>query len=143
MECLSNWMPEVCDRLLAFCGFARGPRAAWPRDALRSNVSAWRLTMGVERTSSNRRWSDLPIGRRWGCRLGIGNTRRMAFYRKAGTSAAIVLAITLLIGAQAAASGDPAEDRATADSLAAMLWAGRAVISANQVRINDPSLGPK
>ncbi len=67
----------------------------------------------------------------------------MAFHHKAGTFAAIVLAITLLIGAQAVASGDPAEDRAIADSLAAMLRAGRAVISANQVRINDPSLGPK
>ncbi len=36
-----------------------------------------------------------------------------------------------------------ADDRAIADSLAAMLRAGRSVISANQSRINDPALGPK
>lgn len=36
-----------------------------------------------------------------------------------------------------------AEDSAIADSLAAMLRAGRAVISANQGRINDPGPGPK
>jgi hypothetical protein len=35
------------------------------------------------------------------------------------------------------------EDRRIADSLAAMLRAGRAVISSNQDRINDPKLGPK
>src|SRR4051794_41228483 len=35
------------------------------------------------------------------------------------------------------------EDRHIADSLAAMLRAGRTVISANQDRINDPNLGPK
>jgi Protein of unknown function (DUF3365) len=35
------------------------------------------------------------------------------------------------------------EDAAIADSLAAMLRAGRTVISANQGRINDPAIGPK
>ncbi len=35
------------------------------------------------------------------------------------------------------------DDRKIADSLAAMLRAGRTVISSNQARINDPALGPK
>ncbi len=43
-----------------------------------------------------------------------------------------------------ATPGDTAlEDRRIADSLAAMLRAGRAVISENQDRINDPALGAK
>jgi hypothetical protein len=42
-----------------------------------------------------------------------------------------------------AAPDRAAEDRAIADDLAAMLRAGRAVISANQARINDPAIGPK
>ena len=63
--------------------------------------------------------------------------------RKVGTFAAIFLAVALMVHARAAAPGDPAADRAIADNLAAMLQAGRAVVSANQARIDDPSLGPK
>ena len=48
-----------------------------------------------------------------------------------------------MVHARAAAPGDPAADRAIADNLAAMLQAGRAVVSANQARIDDPSLGSK
>ncbi len=54
--------------------------------------------------------------------------------------ALFALGLALLRPAQAA---DQPEDRAIADSLAAMLRAGRTVISANQARINDPALGPK
>jgi hypothetical protein len=43
----------------------------------------------------------------------------------------------------AAGASNAAEDRQIADSLAAMLRAGRAVVSANQARINDPDLGDK
>ncbi len=41
------------------------------------------------------------------------------------------------------ADATSAEDRAIANALAAMLRAGRAVISNNQARINDPALGDK
>src|SRR5277367_3110267 len=57
--------------------------------------------------------------------------------------AAIVLTLALLTRAPAATPDDLAQDRTIADSLAAMLQAGRTVVSANQDRINDPSLGPK
>jgi hypothetical protein len=67
----------------------------------------------------------------------------MTASHKFATSVAIILALVLQTRVLAAAPADPAQDRAIADSLAAMLQAGRAVISANQARINDPSLGPK
>jgi archaellum component FlaG (FlaF/FlaG flagellin family) len=41
------------------------------------------------------------------------------------------------------AAMDPAADTTIASSLAAMVRAGRSVISANQAKINDPSLGAK
>jgi hypothetical protein len=65
--------------------------------------------------------------------------------RRAGLTplAAILLTLTLLTHAPAATPDDLAQDRTIADSLAAMLQAGRTVVSANQDRINDPSLGPK
>ena len=55
-----------------------------------------------------------------------------------------VLGLLAAWGAGAAsAAAPPDEDRQIADSLAAMLRAGRVVISSNQARINDPSIGPK
>jgi hypothetical protein len=57
------------------------------------------------------------------------------------TVAAAALAVLLLAAAPAP---EPAnEDRQIADSLAAMLRAGRTVISSEQARINDPNLGDK
>jgi hypothetical protein len=53
------------------------------------------------------------------------------------------LAPAVLPAVGAAAAVAPAEDSEIADSLAAMLRAARAVISASQARINDPALGPK
>ncbi len=53
-----------------------------------------------------------------------------------------LLLATPLLGPQAHAD-EASDDIAIANSLAAMLRAGRAVISANQDRINDPALGPK
>ena len=67
----------------------------------------------------------------------------MLVLNKLGRFASLFLAFTLLTQAPAATPADPAADRAIADNLAAMLQAGRAVVSANQARINDPSLGPK
>jgi hypothetical protein len=55
--------------------------------------------------------------------------------------ATAALAVLLLAAAPAP---EPAnEDRQIADSLAAMLRAGRTVISSEQTRINDPNLGDK
>jgi hypothetical protein len=48
-----------------------------------------------------------------------------------------------LLGSVTVMAAQPDEDRQIADSMAAMLRAGRVVISSNQQRINDPSLGPK
>ena len=48
-----------------------------------------------------------------------------------------------LLGSISVMAAQPDEDRQIADSMAAMLRAGRAVISSNQQRINDPSVGPK
>src|ERR1700761_9240627 len=45
------------------------------------------------------------------------------------------------VGALAAAPASAHDDTAIAENLAAMLRAGRAVVSANQDRINDPSKG--
>jgi hypothetical protein len=57
---------------------------------------------------------------------------------------AALVALTLAASPVWAQSPNQAdEDRRIADSLAAMLRAGRSVISANQDRINDPALGPK
>ena len=53
---------------------------------------------------------------------------------------ALALAV---LGSFTVMAAPPGEDRQIADSMAAMLRAGRAVISGNQQRINDPSLGPK
>ncbi len=64
-----------------------------------------------------------------------------------GTSlcAAVVTAVTLaaLLFNIGSAWSQNDDDRQIADSLAAMLRAGRGVISSNQARINDPTLGPK
>ena len=57
--------------------------------------------------------------------------------------AALALGVAGVTAAHAAATADPAEDQAIAASLATMLRAARAVISANQSRINDPAVGPK
>jgi hypothetical protein len=58
--------------------------------------------------------------------------------------AALVLAVAPLAGSRAATPGPAAAgDTEIADSLAAMLRAGRTVISENQARINDPSIGAK
>jgi hypothetical protein len=54
------------------------------------------------------------------------------------TATALLLAV-----ASAAQAEDMSEDRQIAESLAAMLRAGRSVISANQALINDPDRGPK
>jgi hypothetical protein len=56
-------------------------------------------------------------------------------------AAPLALWLCLIGAAQAENPAD--EDRRIADSLAAMLRAGRAVISASQERINDPKLGDK
>ena len=59
-------------------------------------------------------------------------------------AAVLAAAVGAAAPAWSQASGDQqGEDRRIAGSLAAMLRAGRAVISANQDRINDPALGPK
>jgi hypothetical protein len=55
----------------------------------------------------------------------------------------IGLAALLAVTGSGAAWSQADEDRQIADSLAAMLRAGRTVISSNQDRINDPKLGPK
>jgi hypothetical protein len=63
-----------------------------------------------------------------------------------GNLAALALAALAMILAVASSSvawSQADEDRQIADSLAAMLRAGRAVISSSQDRINDPALGPK
>lgn len=54
-----------------------------------------------------------------------------------------VAATLILLSAAGPAGSQANEDRQIADSLAAMLRAGRAVISSEQDRINDPNLGPK
>jgi hypothetical protein len=57
---------------------------------------------------------------------------------------AVVICAVLSIGSVRviqAASDD--EDKVIADSLAAMLQAGRTVISRNQERINNPGIGDK
>jgi len=61
---------------------------------------------------------------------------------RSAIAAAATLAL-LVFTIPAAQADQAADDRAIADSLAAMLRAGRAVISANQAKINDPALGPK
>ena len=68
----------------------------------------------------------------------LGNPRSLAVVR----TAALVTLVAVLTCAGAAWSQSD-DDRKIADSLAAMLRAGRTVISSNQTRINDPSLGPK
>src|SRR5277367_4193220 len=55
----------------------------------------------------------------------------------------IAVAAAALPLASAQPQSKPDEDRATADSLAAMLRAGRSVISESQPVINDPKPGPK
>ncbi len=57
---------------------------------------------------------------------------------RAGAAAALMLVL-----AAAPAPAPVNEDRQIADSLAAMLRAGRTVISSEQARINDPDLGDK
>jgi hypothetical protein len=57
--------------------------------------------------------------------------------------AALIVVAMIVAGGAPARAQQPDEDRQIADSLAAMLRAGRAVISANQARINDPALGDK
>ncbi len=61
-------------------------------------------------------------------------------FMKCGLAALLVL--QLLSGGAAAAEAAPA-DLAIAQSLATMLQSARAVVSVNQDRINDPSLGDK
>jgi hypothetical protein len=59
-------------------------------------------------------------------------------------SASLCTALTLTIAANMLAFGKTVEDDAQiAKSLATMLRAGRAVISRNQDRINDPNTGNK
>ena len=53
------------------------------------------------------------------------------------------LILAVLCGPALGQTGSPDEDRRIADHLAAMLRAGRTVISREQGRINDPALGPK
>jgi hypothetical protein len=52
-----------------------------------------------------------------------------------------MLAVAIGLWITAAAAGVPDDDTAIASNLAAMLRAGRAVVSANQDRINDPAKG--
>jgi archaellum component FlaG (FlaF/FlaG flagellin family) len=55
----------------------------------------------------------------------------------------MMMAAAALLLTAAAAPTPASEDRQIADSLAAMLRAGRSVISSEQARINDPNLGDK
>ncbi len=60
---------------------------------------------------------------------------------RVGIAAALVLYVLVAGTGDVWSQND--DDRRIADSLAAMLRAGRTVISTNQARINDPSLGDK
>jgi hypothetical protein len=53
------------------------------------------------------------------------------------------MAVAALLAGAAPAPDTAGQDRQIADSLAAMLRAGRSVISSEQARINDPNLGDK
>ena len=57
--------------------------------------------------------------------------------------AAIIVVASGWFAFPASAASQANEDRKIADSLAAMLRAGRAVVSENQDRINDPKIGSK
>ena len=60
-----------------------------------------------------------------------------------GTSAVAVaiLASTFLMFGSAQSQGDNNDDNVIAESLAAMLRAGRTVVSRHQTEINDPAVG--
>jgi hypothetical protein len=62
---------------------------------------------------------------------------------RSGLGRVLALALALNVAGAGVAWSQADEDRQIADSLAAMLRAGRAVISGNQERINDPKLGSK
>jgi hypothetical protein len=69
----------------------------------------------------------------------MSTTVHWGSFSRHGTVACVVFLSALIGGAFAA----PDDDAAIARSLAEMLRAGRAVISNNQARINDPKLGDK
>lgn len=61
----------------------------------------------------------------------------------AGLCGIVLLVLAVILLTDEALSQSPEQDAKIANSLAAMLRAGRTVISANQERINDPNIGDK
>jgi hypothetical protein len=77
----------------------------------------------------------------WGSAMPVRRLSSASTPLRVWAGTAVTLFAILVSAGSAWPQND--DDRQIADNLAAMLRAGRTVISSNQARINDPALGPK